>query len=106
VQWIDLYTSRVSLGDVAMCMNLINESLFNLVIFVIFGVIVNHVVIVIFYFLVIANTTAFYVPDWRFSEGVIRLNWVAKWAAAWNRLKTTDLHHNMTSYLYSISIYP
>jgi len=46
-------------------MNLINESLFNMVIF---GVIVNHVVIVIFYFLVIANTTAFYVPDWRFSE--------------------------------------
>jgi len=30
-------------------------------------------------------------PAWEFSEGVVRLNWVAKWVAAWKRLKTTGL---------------
>jgi len=30
-------------------------------------------------------------PDWKFLEGVVRLNWVEKWLAAWERLKTTDL---------------
>jgi len=30
--------------------------------------------------------------DWKFSEGVVRLNWVAKWVAAWKSwLKTTGL---------------
>jgi len=32
VQWSDLHTARVSLTDAAMCMNLINEFLFNIVI--------------------------------------------------------------------------
>jgi len=27
------------------------------------------------------NTTAFHMPDWKFSEGVVRLIWVAKWVA-------------------------
>jgi len=26
-----------------------------------------------------ANTTAFQTPDWKFPEGAVRLNWVAKW---------------------------
>jgi len=30
-------------------------------------------------------------PDWNFRKGVVRLNWVAKWAAALKRLKTTGL---------------
>ena len=46
------------------------------------------IVIVIFY---CANTTAFHMSDWKFSEGVVRLNWVAKWVAAWKRLKSTGL---------------
>ena len=46
------------------------------------------IVIVIFY---CANTTAFYMFDWNFRKGVVRLNWVAKWVAAWKRLKTTGL---------------
>jgi len=32
VLWSDLYTACVSLTDAAMCMNLIHESLFNIVI--------------------------------------------------------------------------
>jgi len=36
-------------------------------------------VIVIFY---CVNTTAFHMPDWKFSERVVRLNWVAKWVSA------------------------
>jgi len=30
--WSDLYTARICLTDAAMCMNLINESLFNIVV--------------------------------------------------------------------------
>ena len=56
-----LCTARVSLTDAAMCMNLINESLFNIVISYVF------LVMVICYY---ANTTAFHMPDWKFSEGV------------------------------------
>jgi len=33
---------------------------------------------VIFY---CANTTALRMPDWELSEGVVKLNWVAKWLA-------------------------
>ena len=44
--------------------------------------------IVIFY---CANTTAFHVTDWKFSEGNYTLNWVAKWVAAWKRLKVSAL---------------
>jgi len=36
-------------------------------------------VIVIFYF---ANTTAFHIPGWKFSEGGVGLYWVTKWVAA------------------------
>jgi len=36
-------------------------------------------VIVIFYF---ANTTAIHMSDWKFSEVVVRLNWVTKWVTA------------------------
>jgi len=36
-----------------------------------------------------ANRTAFHMPDWKFSERVVTLNWVAKCAAACKRLKTT-----------------
>jgi len=32
VLWSDLYTARASLTDAAMCMNLKNESLFNIAI--------------------------------------------------------------------------
>jgi len=35
-------------------------------------------VIVIFY---CGNTTEFHLPDGKFSEGVVRLYWVAKWVA-------------------------
>jgi len=45
-------------------------------------------VIVIFYF---ANTTAFHIPGWKFSEGVVRWKWVTKWVAPWKRSKTTGL---------------
>jgi len=34
--WSDLYTARVSLADAAVCMNLINKSLFNIVISYVF----------------------------------------------------------------------
>ena len=44
--------------------------------------------IVIFY---CANTTAFHMTDWKFSEGSYTLNWVAKLVAAWKRLKATAL---------------
>jgi len=38
VLWSDLYTARVTLTDAAMCMNLMNEFLFNIVIsYVIFS---------------------------------------------------------------------
>jgi len=41
-------------------------------------------VVMIFY---CANTTAFQMPDWKFSEGVVWLNWVAaKWVAACSQL--------------------
>jgi len=43
----------------------------------------STLVVVIFY---CANTTALHIRDWKFSEGVIRLNWVAKWVAVWKRL--------------------
>ena len=46
------------------------------------------IVIVIFY---CANTTAFHMSDWKFSKGVVRLNWVAKWVTTWKRLRTTGL---------------
>ena len=38
-------------------------------------------------------------PDWKFSEGVVRLNWGAKWVAAWNRLKTTELNNHFTIHM-------
>ena len=68
--WSDLYTARVSLTDAAMCMNLINKSLFT---------VRSFLVIVIFY---CANTTAFHMPDLEFLEGVVTSNWAAKWVAA------------------------
>jgi len=46
------------------------------------------IIIVILY---CTNTTAFHMSHWKFSEGVVRLNCVAKWAAAWKTLKTTGL---------------
>jgi len=52
------------------------------------GIVRYFLVIVIFYF---ANTTAFHMPDWKFSERVVRSNRVAKWVAACKRLKTTRL---------------
>ena len=52
--------AMVSLTDAAMCMTLINESLFKIMIsYVIF----SHW---IFY---CANTNAIHMPDWKFSEG-------------------------------------
>jgi len=64
---------QVSLTDAAMCMNLINEPLFNIVI--------SYVILVVLIFHC-ANTTAFHMPNWKFLKGVVRLNWVAKWVAA------------------------
>jgi len=51
---------------------------------------VKHSDIVRFFDIVIfycANTTAFPICDWKVSEGVDRLNWVAKWFASWKMLK-------------------
>ena len=48
----------------------------------------SFLVIVIFY---CANETALHMPDRKFSKGFVRLNWVAKWVAAWKRLKTIVL---------------
>ena len=63
---------------------------FNKWVFVLHSDVARYfIVIVIFY---CANTTAFHMSDWKFSEGVVRLNWVAKWVAAWKSLlKTTGL---------------
>jgi len=41
-----------------------------------------------------ANTTVLHMPDRKFSEGVVRLTCVAKWVAAWKKLKTTDLNED------------
>jgi len=41
-------------------------------------------------------------PDCKFSEGVVRLNWVAKWVAAWKRLKTIGLGFRFKMFLPSI----
>jgi len=57
VLWSDLSTARVSLTDAAMCMDLTNEHS---------DVVRYFIVIVIFY---CANTTAFHMSDWKFSEG-------------------------------------
>jgi len=54
MQWSDLYTARVSLADAAMCMNLINESLFT----------ISHCD-----FLLWKHNYALHIPDWKFSEG-------------------------------------
>ena len=65
---------HVSLTDAAMCMNLINESLFSIVISLSY-----FLVIAIFY---CAYITASHIPDWNFRKAVYRLNLVAKWVAA------------------------
>jgi len=59
VVWSDLNTARISLNDAAICINSMN-------------VFVQHSDVV-HYFLVImifccANTTAFHMPYWKFSE--------------------------------------
>ena len=51
--WSDLYTARVTLADAAMCMNLINGSLFSS----------NHRDFLYY------NTTALHMPAWICSEG-------------------------------------
>jgi len=52
---------------------------------------VKHTDIVLYFFVIVifycANTTALPMSDWKISEGVDRLNWVAKWVTAWQMLK-------------------
>jgi len=84
VLWSELHTPRLSLTDASMCIE------FNKRVFVQRIDILRYflVIVMIFY---CANTNAFHMPDWKFSEGVVRLNRIAKWIAASKRLKTTGL---------------
>ena len=66
-----------------MCMNLINW------VFVQPSDIESYFLVVVI--LYCANIPALLVPDCKFSEGVVWLNWVAKWVAAWKRSKNTGL---------------
>jgi len=81
VLWSDLYTARVSVTDAAMCMNLINGSLFNIVI--------SYVIFQSAWFSVVQKQLQYICLTTKFRKGVVMLNWVAKWVAAWKRFKTT-----------------
>ena len=81
MEW--LHTARGSLTDAAMCMK------FNK------WVLAQHSDFVCYFLIILilscANTAALHTPDWKFSGGVVKLNRVAKWVAAWKSLKTTAL---------------
>jgi len=55
--------------------------------------------IVIFY---CANTTVFPMSDWKFSEGVNKLNWATKWSLLEKCWKTTDFRHTFRGYVYGL----
>jgi len=83
--WNDLYTSRISLAYAAMCINLINESLFNIV--------MSYVIFQSLWFSIVHTQLHFICLTGNFRKGVFWLNRVAKWIAAWKSLKTTVLSH-------------
>jgi len=66
-----------------MCMNLTNESWFNTVI--------SYVILQSLWFSIVQTHLCFICLTGNFRKGVVRLNWVAEWVAAWKRLKTTVL---------------
>ena len=67
--WSDLFTARVSFTDIAMCMNLINESSFN-----------NDIIRYCDFLLWKHNCISYALLE-ILRKGVVWLNWVAKWVA-------------------------
>ena len=85
--------AQVSLTDATICINLSK------------WVVVQHCDIVRYVFVIVifycANTTALYLPDWKYSKGVVRY-WVEKCAATCKRLKTTGLRYHQSQ----LSLFP
>jgi len=73
--------AQVSCTEAAMCMNLVNESLSNIVI--------SYVIFQSLWFSIMQTQLHFICLSGNYQQGVVRLNWVVKWVAARIRLKTT-----------------
>ena len=85
VLWSNLCTARVSLIDAAMCMNLKNDSWFNTVI--------SYVILQSLWFSIMQTQLHFICLTGNLQKGVVRLNWVAKWVAAWKRFRGSMHFH-------------
>jgi len=81
--------ARVSLTDSAMCMNLINESLFNMAITVRYYYSL--------WFSIVRTQLHFISVTGNFRNRGVRLNLVAKWVAAWKSLKITVIDESTTT---------
>ena len=82
--WSDSQTMRFSLTNAAMWMNLRNESLFNIV--------VSNINFQSLWFSIVQTQPHYICLTGNFRKGIVRLNWIAKWVAAWKTLKITDLN--------------